>query len=123
MGMLAVNVDRKTDVEVRNIFGRLPEIRQQNDLESLLAELSPAVPWGKRKAAAKKIGALRNPAALPVMLAALPVDRFWMVRCEIIQALERIADPAAVLTLRSVAENDGFKVVREYAAKAVERLS
>lgn len=121
--MLAVNVDHKTDVDVRHIFDSLPGNREQNELDSLVAELSPDVPWGKRQAAAKMIGVLRNPAALPAMLAVLPVDRFWMVRCEIIQAVERIADPAAVPTLRSVAENDGFKVVREYAARAVERLS
>lgn len=121
--MLAVNVDRKTDADVRNIFGRLPENQEQKELDNLVAELSPDVPWGNRQAAAKRIGALRNPAALPAMLAVLPVDSFWMVRCEIIQALERIADPAAVPTLCSVAENDGFKVVREYAARAVERLS
>jgi HEAT repeat protein len=121
--MLAVDVNRTMEVEVRNIFGRLPETRQEDELEVLLAELTADAPWGKRRAAAKKIGKLRNPEALPAMLAALPVDRFWMVRCEIIQALERIADPAAVPTLRSVAENDRFEVVRVYAAKAVERLS
>jgi HEAT repeat protein len=46
-----------------------------------------------------------------------------MVRCEIIQALERIGDAAAVSTLCSMAKNDSFQVVRSYAAKAVERLS
>jgi len=64
-----------------------------------------------------------NAEALPGLLAALPVDNFWMVRCEIIQALERIAHPAAVPVLRSVAQNDSFQVVREYAAKAVQRLA
>jgi len=121
--MLVVNVDRKNDVEVRNIFGSLPEIRQENELDFLLDQLSPDISWGERKAAAKRIGALQNSEALPALFAALPVDRFWMVRCEIIQALERIADPAAVPVLQSVAANDGFKVVREYAAKAAERLS
>jgi len=121
--MLTVNVDRKKEVEIRNIFSSLPEIRQENELDALLDQLSPKISWGERKTAAKRIGALRNPEALPALVAALPVDRFWMVRCEIIQALERIADPAAVPVLQSVAANDGFKVVREYAAKAAERLS
>ena len=47
----------------------------------------------------------------------------FTARSDIIQALERIGDAAAVPTLRSVAKNDGFQVVRAYAAKAVERLS
>jgi hypothetical protein len=46
-----------------------------------------------------------------------------MVRCAIIQALERIDDPRAIPILREVAKNDGFHVVREYAVKANERLS
>jgi HEAT repeat protein len=121
--MLAVNVDRKKEVENRNIFGSLTGIRQENELDALLDQLSPEISWGERKAAAKRIGALRNPEALPALLAALPVDRFWLVRCEIIQALERIADPAALPVLQFVAAKDGFKVVREYAAKAAKRLS
>jgi HEAT repeat protein len=46
-----------------------------------------------------------------------------MVRCAIVQALERIDDPEAITTLREVAKNDGFHIVREYAAMAIERLS
>ena len=61
--------------------------------------------------------------AVPGLLDALLGDPFWMVRCAIIQALEMIGDPWAIPTLREVAENDGFQVVRSHAAKAVERLS
>jgi len=121
--MLAVNVDRKTDVKIRNIFGTLPLAEHDQELDDLLAKLSPETPWGERQAAAKRIGSLRLSKALPALLASLPADPFWMVRCDIIQALERIGDAAAVPTLRSVAKNDGFQVVRAYAAKAVERLS
>jgi len=60
---------------------------------------------------------------LPGLLAALPEDKFWMVRCSIIQALEMIGEPGAVPALCEVAEYDGFQVVRSHAAKAVQRLS
>jgi hypothetical protein len=52
--MYTVEIDTKKDVKVRNIFGNLPEIRQENELDGLLAELSPDVPWGTRRAAARK---------------------------------------------------------------------
>jgi HEAT repeat protein len=89
----------------------------------LVADLSPETPWGDRQNAARKLGYLGNPEALPGLLDALPDDNFWMVRCAIIQALERIGDPGAIPTLRQVASGDGFQVVRSYAAKAIERLS
>jgi HEAT repeat protein len=121
--MLAVDVDRKINLDGRDIFPPVVQIQPDQELATLLAELSHEIPWGERQAAAKKVGALRDPEALPALLAALPENPFWMVRCEIIQALERIGDAAAVSTLCSMAKNDSFQVVRSYAAKAVERLS
>lgn len=88
-----------------------------------LADLSPETPWGNRQAAAKNLGNLRNPAAVPDLLNALQQDKFWKVRCAIIQALEKIADPRAVPVLIRVSQADSFQVVRSYAANAVERLS
>jgi len=49
--------------------------------------------------AAKRLGYLRDPGALPALLQALLTDPFWMVRTSIIQALEMIGDPAAIPTL------------------------
>jgi len=49
---------------------------------------------------------MRNPEATPGLLAALPTDPFWMVRCAIIQALEMIGDPGAIPTLREVAKSN-----------------
>ena len=124
--MLAGYEYQQTEVDARNLFTTLPladEIRPNRELENLLANLSPETPWGDRQLAAKKIGSTHNPEALPALLAALPVDPFWMVRCDIIQALERIGDPGAIPTLQMVAQSDGFQLVRSYAAKAVERLS
>jgi HEAT repeat protein len=121
--MLAINSNHKSFLKEKRLFGSLPEMPPENELDILLASLSPDVSWGERQAAARKIGRLGNSEALPALLAALPVDNFWMVRCEIIQALERIADPAALSALRGVAQNDRYKVVREYATKAVQRLS
>jgi HEAT repeat protein len=105
------------------VFPLEVEVQTDRELDHLLADLSPETPWGERKIAAKKIGYTRNPAALPGLLHALPSDPFWMVRCAMIQALERIGDPGAIPTLREVAESDGFQVVRSHAKKAIERLS
>lgn len=97
----------------------VPDIK----LYKLLADLSPDTPWGERKIAAKRLGSMRSPEALPGLLDALPADPFWMVCCTIIQALEMIGDSGAIPTLREIANSDGFQVVRSYAAKAIERLS
>jgi len=125
--MLATNLHQTDQVVVQqNPFTSWTiaiEVQEDRSLEKLLAELSPEVPWGDRQIAAKKLGKLRNSAALPGLVAALPRDPFWMVRCAIIQALEQINDPAAIPALREVANNDGFQIVRSYAAKAIERLS
>ncbi len=125
--MLAVNLDQRPQVvDKMNTFTTLPiaiEVQPDRKLDKLLADLSPETPWGDRQIAAKKLGYMRSPEAVPGLLEALPVDPFWMVRCAIIQALERIGDPVAIPTLQEVASNDGFHVVRSYAAKAIERLS
>jgi len=98
-------------------------VQPDQKLIALLSDLSPETPWGHRQTAARKLGSMRSVEALPWLLAALPRDSFWMVRCAIIQALEMIGDPDAITTLREVANNDGFQVVRSYAVKAIERLS
>ncbi|MEA3438823.1 MAG: HEAT repeat domain-containing protein [Chloroflexota bacterium] len=127
--MLPENIYQRTEVaDKMNIYTTWPwplavEVQPDRKLYKLLADLSPDTPWGDRQIAAKKIGYMRSPEALPGLLDALPDDPFWMVRCAIIQALEMIGDPGAIPTLREAAKNDGFQVVRSYAAKAVERLS
>jgi HEAT repeat protein len=113
-------------VDKMNTFTTLPiaiEVQPDRKLSALLADLSPDTPWGERQNAARKIGYMRNSEATLGLLAALPGDPFWMVRCAIIQALEMIDDPRAIPTLQDVAKNDSFQVVRSYAAKAIERLS
>jgi len=99
------------------------KVSANSKLEALLDKLSPATPWGDRQIAAKRLGSLRNPNALPVLLSALLTDPFWMVRTSIVQALEMIDDPTAIPTLEEVARSDKFQVVRSYAEKAIERLS
>ena len=99
------------------------EFQPDPEVGKLLADLSPESPWGNRQIAAKKLGYLRNPEALPGLLVALLSDKFWMVRCTVIQALEMIGDPRAIPTLQEVVMCDGFQVVRSHAAKAIERLS
>ncbi len=125
--MLTVNINQRPEaVDKTNIFATFPiaiEVQPDRELDKLLAALSPDTPWGDRKIAAKKLGYMRSPEALPGLLEALPADPFWMVRCAIIQALERIGDPGAIPTLRETAIIDGFQVVRSHAAKAIERLS
>jgi HEAT repeat protein len=125
--MLSVNTNQFPAVADKiKSFTSLPvamEVQPDSELNELLIALSPDTPWGDRQIAANKIGYLRNPEALPWLLAALPVDPFWMVRCAIIQALEMIDDPGAIPALEEIATNDGFQVVRKYAAKVVEVLS
>jgi HEAT repeat protein len=125
--MLAANFEGQTQVVEKLdpyiVFPVAEEVRQDATIARLLADLSPETPWGERQMAARKLGRLRAPEALPALLAALSVDNFWMVRYAIIQALEMIGDPAAIPTLQEVSVSDGFQVVRSYAARVVERLS
>jgi len=104
-------------------FSPIIDVQPCREVETLLSNLTADTPWGERQNAAKELGNLRDPDALPGLLAALPTDPFWMVRCTIIQALEVIGDPRAILTLQEVAINDGFQVVRAYATKAIEVLT
>lgn len=99
------------------------EIQRDHLLEKYLANLSPEKPWGDRKDAAQKLGLMGCNEALPGLLEMLQTDPFWMVRCSIIQSLEKIGNPNAISTLTAVAENDSYKVVRSYANKAIDRLS
>ena len=124
--MLTVNINQNPEADLINAFTMMPltvEVQPDRYLNELLADLSPVTSWGERQIAAHKIGCLRNREALPALLEALPVDPFWMVRCAIIQALERIDDPRAIPTLQGIEINDGFQIVRSHAAKAIERLS
>jgi len=99
------------------------KVSQNSKMDAFLVKFSPTTPWGERQLAAKKLGSMRNPEAIPVLLSALLTDSSWMVRTSIIQALEMIDDPAAIPTLEEVATSDDFQIVRSYAAKAIERLS
>ena len=125
--MYPVHVDQDVQMADKiNTYTSFPlalGIQPDLKLYGLLADLSPDTSWGDRQIAAKRLGEMGDPRALPGLLDALPGDPFWMVRCAIIQALERIGDPEAIPTLRMVADSDGFQVVRAYAAKAIERLS
>jgi HEAT repeat protein len=125
--MLTINTNlRPEETDLMQPIKTFPlafEVQIDSETEQILAELSPEVSWGERQQAAKRIGYTKDPAALPGLLAALPGDPFWMVRCAIIQAVEMIGDPQAVPALQEVVEFDNYQVVRSYAAKAVERLS
>jgi len=125
--MFQTNLNQHTEVfQKMNPFWELPvtnKVQPDTKVKQLLADLSPDVSWGDRQMAARKLGTLGCPEAVPGLLEVLPADSFWMVRCAIIQALERIGDAGAIPALRDLAETDGFQVVRSYAAKAVERLS
>lgn len=99
------------------------EFQPDPELNALLAALSPETSWGERQTAAKQIGCLRDPNALPWLLTALTNDPFWMVRIAIIQAIEMIGDPGVIPALQQIAENDDIKIVRSYAIKAGERLA
>ena len=125
--MLTVQVNQQLQVveslNTRSPFPIAIEVRPKSQVESLVAELTPDTPWGNRKNAARQLGNLRDPEALPGLLDALVADPFWMVRCAIIQALEMIGDPGSIPTLQEITRKDSFQVVRSYALKAIERLS
>ncbi len=125
--MFTVNKNQSLEVlnssDSAGTFPSVVDDQPDQKMKTLLAELSPDNPWGDREIAAKRLGYMRSREALPGLLAALQTDPFWMVRCAIIQALERIDDPGVIPTLREVAKKDGFHVVREYAEKAIERIS
>ena len=111
------------EIQAFTTFPLSIEVLPGRDIETLIANLSPQVPWGQRQRAAKRLGSKKALAAVPALLKVLPTDPFWMVRCAVIQALERIGDPNAIPTLQKVVQNDSFQVVRSYAVKAIERLS
>lgn len=125
--MLKLNIDQQLQVlEVLNQHLAFPiAIEAQPDQKEIkyLADLSPDMPWGARKIAAQKLGDQKSPEALQGLVNALRTDPFWMVRCALIQALEKSGNPRVISTLQEVAKDDGFQIVRSYAAKAVERLS
>lgn len=99
------------------------QVLPNRKMNVLLAELSPTTSWGNRQIAAKKLGYMRDPDALPALLQALLTDPYWMVRTAIIQALIMIDDPAAIPTLEEVASTDNFQIVQSYAKKAIEKLA
>jgi HEAT repeat protein len=120
--MFAAEVYQDQDQKISPLFPLDEAIQIDGNTAQLLSELEPSVPWGKRQAAARKIGYLLCSDAVPALTAALTKDPFWMVRCSIIQALEKIGDPRAVGVLIYVAEQDSFQVVRAHAEKAIQRI-
>jgi len=111
------------EIQTIPTFPLIIEITPDHELRNLIADLTPGTPWGDRQRAARRLGYKADSAALPALLEALPTDPFWMVRCEMILALQKIGDPKAIPTLQKVAKQDTFQVVRAYAAKAIERLT
>ena len=122
-GMTIQYPESVDEIQATTAFPLSIEVLPDREIEQLVANLSPQVPWGVRQNAAKRLGCKKDPAAVPALLQVLPTDPFWMVRCAVIQALERIGDPNAIPTLQKVVQNDSFQVVRSYAVKAIERLS
>ena len=121
--MFPVIFDQRHEVVDISRFQRAIVLKADPVVAELLAELSPEKPWWDRKVAAHQLGSMRSEAALAGLLAALPTDPFWMVRCAIIQALESMGDPGAIDVLKDVAECDSFAIVKGYAEAAIERLS
>ena len=124
--MYQINYNQYPDLdEIQTIptFPLVIEVTPDHELRNLIADLTPETPWGDRQRAARKLGYKASPAAVPALLQVLPTDPFWMVRCEMILALQKIGDPTAIPTLQQVAEQDTFQVVRAYAEKAIERLT
>lgn len=126
--MLAENTYQSpkiTDFQIETLKS-LPiqiEVIPERDIDRLAAYFTPGTPWVERQAAARKLGQSHHSEALPLLLAALQNDPFWMVRCTIIQALEIIGDVHAIPTLQDVAAHDEFSAVRSAAGNAIKRLA
>lgn len=124
--MLQVEVNQKSvklDRKEVAAFGDDYHGPADRQLDLLISRLSPESNWGERQRAARILGYMGRTEAVAPLLTALPADPFWMVRCAIIQALEKIGDARAVPTLRRVEKEDAFLTVRQHASKAVATLS
>jgi len=75
-----------------------------------------------RKAAAKALGEIRDPAAVPALEKALVDDEAWGVRIAAAKALGEIRDPAAVPALEKALGDDEAREVREAAAAALGEI-
>ena len=93
------------------------------EVAHLLHILASNATWHERKVAAQKLADLGGEEARIGLLEALLNDPFWMVRCAIIQSLERIGEEGSVPVLQIAVESDPNEIVRQYAAVAVERLA
>lgn len=125
--MLQLNVNQKSvKMDQKRMPAAFVDSRHKSldgQLDLLISQLSQESNWGERQRAARKLGYLGRSEAVSPLLTALPADPFWMVRCAIIQALEKIGDARAIPTLRRVEEEDAFLTVRQHAAKAITTLS
>jgi HEAT repeat protein len=99
------------------------ETQTDDVLGQLLDTLSTSPYWPERQAAAIRLGDLGGDEAHAGLVAALPDDPFWMVRCTIVQSLERIGKADSMPVLQATAERDPNQVVRQYAAATVQYLS
>lgn len=98
------------------------ELKTDDILTHLLTTLFTNPSWFERQVAAKKLGDMAGDEAAVGLIEALPNDPFWMVRCAIVQSLERIGNTDSVPALQAVADCDQNNIVRQYAAAAVQRL-
>lgn len=125
--MLQVNVNQKSarmdQKSVPDTFVESHYEAADRQMDLLISQLSLVSNWGERQRAARKLGYLGRAEAVAPLLTALPADPFWMVRCAIIQALEKIGDARAIPTLRRVEQEDAFLTVRHHAAKAIVTLT
>ena len=78
---------------------------------------------GDRKDAAKKLGKLEDPRAVPALVGALRSDPEEDVREEAAEALGRIGDPSALSALRWAARRDREDDVRKEARKAIKKIT
>jgi HEAT repeat protein len=117
------NPEIADQISVGFVLSPALEAQPEPEIAALMDKLSPSVSWGERQSAARKLGRMHCLAAVPALMAVLPSDPYWMVRCAIVQALQMIGDRSAVPLLEEVAIRDRYQAVRSYAAKAVERLS
>ncbi|MCB9849927.1 MAG: HEAT repeat domain-containing protein [Phycisphaerales bacterium] len=75
-----------------------------------------------RVAAAQALGAIAHPSAIGPLIDGLVAENTWEVRYEIVEALRKIGDPAAVNRLVVILEGNREEGAREFAAWALKEF-
>lgn len=101
-----------------NIKIRKHQNRNVSTIKEKIEEAVDELKWGHpetRKAAAIKLGRIRDAEVIPYLLDAMEKDDYMWTRISAIQSLGWIADPIAIKAMIRCVENDPKNLVRKTA--------